>query len=434
MSVTSPTFLIESLDSQGRGVAHADGKAVFVDGALPGERVVASIFSKRPTFDQANLLSVHKPNASRNAPRCAHYGVCGGCAMQHLDAAAQVAAKQRVLEDALLRIAKRRPESMLAAVHGESWGYRHRARFSVRRVVKKGTVLVGFHEKRSNFIADMTACAVVPERISRLLPLLRTLIDSLEIRDRIPQLEMALAADVDAFVIRHLSPLGEADKQRLRLFAETHGIAWFLQPAGPATAWAFYPEHTALSYALPEFGVKLGFGPTEFTQVNTAVNRVLVRRAMMLLDPWPGERIADLFCGLGNFSIPIASKGAAVVGFEGERALVQRATENAAQNGLANHAAFHQADLFRNLDQVAQHGPYDKVLIDPPRDGALEIVKHLVQAPPRRIVYVSCHPATLARDAGVLCDLGGYRFRAAGVVNMFPHTAHVESIALFERA
>lgn len=428
---------IESLDHEGRGIAHQDGKAIFVDGALPGEVCLASSYRRKPNYEQAQATAILKASPFRVAPQCRWFGVCGGCSHQHLDEAAQVAVKQRVLEDCFLHIGQVRPESMLPPLHGPTWGYRTRARLSVRNVPKKGGVLVGFHERRSSYVADMTSCEVLPRRISDLLPRLRELVAGLSIRDRLPQIELAAGEDVDVLVLRILEPLSPDDEGALRAFADAFRVQFWLQPKGPDTAYPFYPlEGPELSYRLPEFNLVMLFRPTEFTQVNHGINRMLVRRAMRLLDPKPGERIADFFCGLGNFSLPIARRGADVVGMEGSPGLVARAVENAARNGLAERAEFQVADLFKMTSaSYAALGSFDKLLIDPPRDGAVELVKSLPEAgAPFRIVYVSCSPATLARDAAILVQQKGYRLVSAGVANMFPHTAHVESIALFERS
>lgn len=358
--------------------------------------------------------------------------------MQHLEVHAQVAAKQRVLEDSLWHIGKVRPEVMLRAIYGLAWGYRHRARISVRLVPKKGGVLVGFHERRSSFIADMRSCEVLPRSVSDLLLPLRGLIAGLSNPTRLPQIELAVGEAVTVLVLRILDPLSTADEDALRGFAAQHGIQFWLQRAGPDTAEPFFPlDAPPLYYSLPEFGVQIRFRPTDFTQVNHQVNRILVRQAMALLDPRPGERIADLFCGMGNFSLPIASCGAEVLGVEGNAELVRRAEGNARENGLAARARFETANLFEAANCVqfgtSEGGGFDKLLIDPPRDGAVELVKALGEGGPKRIVYVSCDPATLARDAEVLVQFKGYRLVAAGVINMFPHTSHVESIALFQK-
>ncbi len=421
---------IDALDAEGRGVARNAGKVVFVEGALAGERVEARLLEAKPKFDRARATAILRASSSRREPRCPHFGTCGGCATQHVDGRTQVAAKQRGLEDNLARIGKVKPEAMLAPIHGEEWGYRHRARMSVRYVKGKGGALVGFRERQSTYVADMKSCAVLPPRISALIPALRALVSALSIRDRVPQVEIAAGDAATVLVFRHLLPLAAADEELLRAFAEAHGVGIWLQPSGPETAAPFHPSaQEDLWYALPEFGLRIFFKPTEFTQVNPAVNRVLVSRALRLLDPRPGERIADLFCGLGNFTLPIAARGAQVIGFEGGATLVERARANAAANGLV--AQFESADLFQ--PNLGHYGRFDKFLLDPPREGAAALVQALPDAWPRRIVYVSCDPATLARDAGVLVNEKGFRFAAAGVVNMFPHTAHVESIALFER-
>jgi 23S rRNA (uracil1939-C5)-methyltransferase len=427
--------IIESLDHEGRGVAHVEGKTIFIEGALPGETVEYSTFKKKPSYEQATATRILKPSFMRVTPRCPNFGLCGGCSMQHMEAGAQVAAKQRVLEDNLWHIGKVRAAEMLPAIYGPPWGYRHRARVSVKYVRKKERVLVGFHEKRSSFIADMETCEVLPPRISALLMPLRALVEQLSIRERLPQVEVALGQDVDVLVLRIMDPLNEQDEALLRAFADRHRIQFFLQSKGPETVQPFYPLNAPeLNYTLPDFGIVMPFRPTEFTQVNPDINRVLVRRAINLLDPRPGERIADLFCGLGNFSLPIARRGADVVGVEGSAALVRRAQANAEVNGLSARARFVEANLFE-VDAVSlkELGHFDKMLIDPPRDGAVEVIKALAENGPQRIVYVSCSPATLARDAEVLVHVKGYALKAAGVVNMFPHTAHVESIALFEK-
>ncbi|MCE5181890.1 MAG: 23S rRNA (uracil(1939)-C(5))-methyltransferase RlmD [Betaproteobacteria bacterium] len=427
--------IIESLDHEGRGVAHVEGKTIFIEGALPGETVEYSTFKKKPSYEQATAIKILKPSFMRVSPGCEYFGLCGGCSMQHLEASAQVAAKQRVLEDNLWHIGKVKAEAMLPAIYGPPWGYRHRARISVKYVRKKERVLIGFHEKRSSFIADMERCKVLPPRISALLMPLRGLVEGLSIRERMPQIEIALGQNVDALVLRILDPLNEPDEVLLRTFADRHRVQFFLQPKGPETVYPFYPlDAPELNYTLPDFGIVMPFQPTEFTQVNPDINRVLVRRAVNLLDPKPGERIADLFCGLGNFSLPIARRGADVVGVEGSAQLVRRAQANAEYNGLSARAQFVVANLFET-DAVGlkQLGHFDKMLIDPPRDGAAAVIAALAEDGPQRIVYVSCSPATLARDAGTLVHDKGYRLKAAGVVNMFPHTAHVESIALFEK-
>lgn len=427
---------IESLDHEGRGVAHVEGKAIFIEGALPGERVSYTSFRRKPTFENARADEILKTSCLRVTPACPHFGVCGGCSMQHLEPLAQAAAKQRILEDAFWHIARLRPETILPPIVGPAWGYRRRARLTVRKVVKKGGVLVGFHEKRSSYVADMTSCAVLPAPISALLPKLRELVGALSIAERLPQIEVAVGDGLPVLVLRILEPLTAADESALRAFADAEGVSLWLQPAGPDSAAPFHPLTEPFPYyRLPDYGVTLRFRPTDFTQVNHDVNRVLVRRALGLLDVHAGESIADMFCGLGNFTLPLARLGARVVGVEGSAALVARARDNAVLNGLESRIDYHVANLFTpTAEQLAAWGRFDKMLIDPPREGAVELVKTLDENAPLRIVYVSCNPATLARDAAVLVHEKGYRLMAAGIANMFPQTSHVESIALFERA
>ncbi|MDR1646727.1 MAG: 23S rRNA (uracil(1939)-C(5))-methyltransferase RlmD [Zoogloeaceae bacterium] len=437
-----PVGFIEALDQEARGIARQEGKAIFIEGALPGETVEYASYRKKPNYEQAHLLRVLQPAAARVAPACPHFGVCGGCAMQHLEISAQVAVKQRVLEDNLLHIGHVRPEQILPPIRGETWGYRRKARLGVRKVPRKGGILIGFHEKRSSYIADMQSCAVLHPKVSALLLPLRELVGALSIAERLPQIEVAVGDACVALSLRILEPLTAEDETRLRAFADQHGIVFYLQPKGPDTVYRFHPAaEPALDYRLPEFDLVMPFGPTDFTQVNHGVNRMMIRRALEWLDPRPGERIADLFCGLGNFTLPIARRGASVVGVEGSAALVERALACARLNGLAGWTRFAVANLFECTPEfLAALGGQEKILIDPPREGALEVIKSLPEADetgafpaPRRIVYVSCNPATLARDAAVLAHQKGYRFTAAGVLNMFPHTAHVESIAVFER-
>ncbi|MBY0575344.1 MAG: 23S rRNA (uracil(1939)-C(5))-methyltransferase RlmD [Gallionellaceae bacterium] len=439
--------IIESIDQEGRGIAHADGKVIFIEGALIGEHVTYSSYRKKTSFEMAQVADILKPSFMRVEPKCPHFGVCGGCSMQHLDQRVQVAVKQRILEENLARIGKVKPETILRPLHGLPWGYRQRARLSVRHVVKKGKTLVGFHEKRSSFVADMSRCEILPPKISGLIPLLAQLIEGLSIRERLPQVEVACGNDVDVLLLRIMEPLTVSDEAALRAFADTHDIQFWLQTKGPETVVPFHPLNApALTYTLPEFGVEMPFAPTEFTQVNHVLNRVMVHHALRLLDPQPGERVADFFCGLGNFTLPIARSGAQVLGIEGSAALVKRAMQNAAHNGLDKYSLslrgrggvgveFKAMNLFE-IDEaaLAQLGSFDKWLIDPPRDGAMELVKAIApETAPGRIVYVSCNPATLARDTEVLVQVKGYTLKAAGVMNMFPQTSHVESIAVFDK-
>lgn len=445
MSHNDPWLSVESLDLEGQGVAHRDdGKVVFIEGALPGEVVQVNVGRRKNQWEQGQVTAIQRESSQRVTPGCPHFGLhreaCGGCKMQHLHPAAQVAVKQRVLEDNLWHLAKVRPEQVLRPIEGPAWGYRYRARLSVRHVVRKGVVLVGFHERKSRYVADMAVCPVLPPAISALLPAMRALVAGLQERDRLPQIELAAGDDVVALVLRHLAPLPDGDIAQLRAFGVAHGVQWWLQPKGPDTVHLLDEGGPALAYALPEFGVRMPFKPTDFTQVNPHINRVLVRRALSLLAPQRGERVIDWFCGLGNFTLPIARSGAEVLGIEGSRTLVERAAVNAALNGLA--PGYEVRNLFElTAPDLAALGAVDRWLVDPPREGAFALAKataELVQGgsdwvPPRRIVYVSCNPATLARDAGLLVHQAGYRCTMAGVVNMFPHTAHVESMAVFER-
>ncbi len=465
---------VESLDIEAQGIAHrADGKVVFIEGALPFEQVTANVYRKKSNFEKAVLTAIHQESPQRVRPACPHFGLhtgaCGGCKMQHLHIGAQVAVKQRVLEDNLRHIGGVVVGNMLRPIEGPAWGYRHRARLSVRYVRKKGAVLVGFHERKSSYVADIRECHVLPRHVSDMLLPLRELIGGMDAKESIAQIELACGDDVTAMVLRHLAPLTEGDLARLRAFAVVNpGLQWWLQPGGLDTVRLLdAPAFQDLSYSLPEFDIVLPFEPTDFTQVNPHINQVLVARALRLLDVRPDERVIDWFCGLGNFTLPLASRARAVLGVEGSGALVARARENYERNSAATpvrHALaatnFVACNLFEMTPALlVKYGAADKWLVDPPREGAFELFKSLAAlhrqleagvpcddgeqqqqslalggwTPPQRIVYVSCNPATLARDAGVLVADGGYRCAAAGVVNMFPHTAHVESMAVFER-
>ncbi len=430
--------IIESLDREGRGVAHVEGKAIFIDGALPAEVVSYSSYRKKPSYEFAQIVELKNASSSRVDAQCPWYGRCGGCALQHYDLRAQIAAKQRILEDALWHIGRVRAGRMLSPVSGPAWGYRHRARLSVRLVPKKGGVLVGFHERKSSYVAEMTSCEVLPPRISDAIAKLRELVSQLSIRDGLPQVEVAVGERVSVMVLRILAAPSAQDEVLLKRFAEEGDFQIWLQTKGPDTARPFWPlDAPALDYVLPEFDVRIGFLPTDFTQVNHAVNRILVRLALGLLNPRASDRIGDFFCGLGNFTLPLGRSGASVSGWEGSDGLVARARLNAQGNGLADHCRFEAVNLFEAeaCERVLRTaGKLDKVLIDPPREGAIELVKALtVNNEAERIVYVSCDPATLARDAAILVKDHKYVLDAAGVINMFPHTAHVESIAVFER-
>jgi len=442
--------VVESLDQDGRGVGHRDGKAVFVEGALPGELATYERLRNKPSYETGRVLTIARESPLRTVPRCPHFGLgpgsCGGCSMQHVDARAQVAIKQRVLEDSLWHIGRVRAERMLRPLAGPSWGYRYRARLTVRHVAKKGGVLVGFHERASSYVADMRSCEVLPEAVSALLLPLRALVGSLSLRERLPQIELAVADGVAAddelqivLVLRVLQPPTDADLAQMRAFAQQHRVELWLQPGGPQTVVPLDDAQPAsLTLRLPEFGVELPFLPTDFTQVNHQMNQALVSRTLRLLAPQPDERVVDFFCGLGNFTLPLATRAAQVTGYEGSDALVSRARAAADANGLAARTSFDVRNLFEwsefDWQQAVAAGPIHKVLIDPPREGALAIARVLAGTcdRPARVVYVSCNPATLARDCAVLVHEGGWQLRAAGVVNMFPHTSHVESIAVLE--
>ena len=435
---------IESLDQEGRGVAHVDGKTIFIDGALPNEHVTYQSQRIKPSYEVANVVSVLQHSNQRVEPKCPHFGLCGGCKLQHMDAGAQVAAKQQMLEADLWHIGKVKPENMLPPLYGPTWGYRHKARLSVKYVDKKQRVLVGFNEKGTRYVADMNSCEVLVPEVSALIAPLQDMIIQLSIRDKLPQIELAVGEAVDdkpviVLILRIMDVLTENDEILLKAFADAHQVQVWTQTKGPDTIKPFWPLNgTQLQYSLPEFDLTYPFKPNEFTQVNPQINQVMIRRAMQLLQPKAGEKIADFFCGIGNFTLPIARSGASVLGLEGLANLVDRANESATLNRIT-HATFGVADLFKMTEESLaelniKNGKFDKWLIDPPRDGAFELIKAITPASaPKLIVYVSCNPATLARDAGILVAEKGYRLSAAGVINMFPHTAHVESIALFER-
>ncbi|WP_341893163.1 23S rRNA (uracil(1939)-C(5))-methyltransferase RlmD [Variovorax sp. YR752] len=456
---------VESLDLDAQGVSHkSDGMVVFIEGALPFEEVQFNVHRRKNNWEQGTVTQIRRESSQRVRPGCPHFGLhtgaCGGCKMQHLDAAAQVAVKQRALEDNLWHLGKVKPENVLRPLEGPAWHYRYRARLSVRHVVKKGTVLIGFHERKSRYLADMQVCPVLPKQVSAMLMPLRALIGSMDARETCPQIELACGDAPDstalgtiALVLRHLEPLSDADIGRLKAFAaKNEGVQWWLQAKGPDTVKLLEEGGMPLAYRLPAFGVTMPFKPTDFTQVNPHINRALVGKALRLLDVKPEERVIDWFCGLGNFTLPLASQAREVLGIEGSDTLVARATENFKRNQPATperRALSATQFVTRNLfemtpEMLVADGSADKWLVDPPREGAFALAKAMADlhlqpelrtggwTPPKRIVYVSCNPSTLARDAGLLVHQAGYRCTFAGVVNMFPHTAHVESIAVFE--
>ncbi len=423
---------VESLAHDGRGVAHRIGKAVFIDGALPGEEVGFEYLATHRKYDEGRVTDVHRPSPERVEPRCPHFGVCGGCSLQHMAAAAQIRSKQQVLLDNLQHIGKVEPVVLLDPLTGPLWGYRTKARLGVRHVVKKGRVLVGFREKRSSLLADLETCEVLHPSVGRRIGELAQLIDQLDARARIPQIEVAVAESATVLVFRNLDPLETADLDRLTQFAASTGIHIYLQPAGPDSLQLLWPDESALTYHLPGQAIEIEFNPTDFTQINPAINGQIVGRVLELLELADTHRVLDLFCGLGNFTLPVARHAGEVTGIEGDAGLVSRARENAQRNGLHN-VSFYTADLAERMTEAPWAGvAYERVLLDPPRSGAAAVMDLVGNIRPARIVYVSCHPTSLARDADRLVNVFGYRLQAAGVMDMFPHTAHVESIALFE--
>ncbi len=424
---------IESLSHDGRGVGRIDGKTVFVDGALPGERVRCQLVDKHKTYDEGVVETVLEASPQRVVPRCPHAGVCGGCSLQHMAPEAQIDAKQQVLLGNLAHIGKVTPQEILPPLRGPHWGYRTKARLGAKFVRKLQRALVGFREKHKPYLAELTRCEVLHPIIGERITELAELIGDLDARERIPQIEIAVGDDATALVFRNLDPLSERDTSLLFGYGDRTGLHIYLQPAGPDSVHLLWPEGSELTYALPAYDVRLAFEPTHFTQVNRAINGAMIDLALELLDVQPTDRVLDLFCGLGNFTLPLARRCAHVVGVEGEPGLVRRARANAERNGIVN-AEFHVADLAQDVSIYPWlKQPFDKLLLDPPRSGAMEVIPTIVKLGFKRIVYVSCNPSSLARDAGLLVNEHGYRLVKAGVMDMFPHTAHVESIAVFEK-
>jgi len=424
---------ITDLSHDGRGVTHINGKAVFVSRALAGERVRLKFTGKHRHYDEASVEEVLSASPDRVEARCAHFGVCGGCALQHLDPAAQIAAKQRVLLENFERIGKVQPAQVLPALTDQPWGYRRKARLSVKYVEKKGRVLVGFRESNGRYVADIARCEVLHPAVGERIALIAQLLEGMDGKREIPQIEVAAGDDLVALIFRHLQPLSPRDSEALVQFGKTHGLGIYLQPGGIDSVAPLWPENARLSFRLPAYDVELEFRPLDFIQVNAGMNRRMIEHALALLAPQPTDRVLDLFCGLGNFTLPLARRAAQVTGVEGDAGLVRRAQQNAQRNNVDN-AVFFSADLA--ADQRATPWAkvdYELLLLDPPRSGAAEILEYLPKRSARRLVYVSCHPASLARDAGILVNQHGFKLRSAGVMDMFPHTAHVESIALFER-
>ena len=427
------TVSIESMTNDSRGVAHHEGKAVFVEGGLPGEVVRCQTTRRTSKYDTANVLEVLEASDDRVQPRCSAAGVCGGCSLQHMSESSQIHAKQQVLLENLQQIGKVQPETILPPLQGPHWNYRRKARLGVKLVPKKGGVLVGFREKQSGYLAVMDSCDVLDERFSNLILPLRELVAGLSIAKRIPQIEIAAGDNSAVLVFRNLEPILEADQELLKVFANQHQLSILLQPGGPDSIQALYPEkHELLQYRLDEWDIAIRFRPTDFTQVNASINQLMVSQALKLLGAEKGDEVLDLFCGIGNFTLPLARVCKHVTGIEGDSVLVNMARDNASYNGLSN-AEFVTANLYDTpLDGSWLHRKWDRILLDPPRSGAMEVIERLPELKPKRIVYVSCNPATLARDTDLLVNKYSYRLKAAGVMDMFPHTKHVESIAVFE--
>lgn len=424
---------IGDLAHDGRGVARVEGKTVFVADALPGERVKAHIVRRHRDFDEAQADEILVASPDRVTPRCQHFGVCGGCVLQHLAPSAQIAAKQNVLAQNFARIGHVESARWLAPLTSDVWGYRRRARLGVKHVPKKGKTLVGFRERDPRFVADLVHCDVLDPALGGKLDVLGALLNDMDGAASIPQIEFSAGDDTRALVFRHLQPLSDADHGKLAAFGREHGFAILLQPGGIDSVHALWPDSVALSYALPEYDLRLAFAPVGFVQVNASINQKMIDHALDLLAPGPGDRVLDLFCGLGNFSLPLARRAGHVCGIEGDTGLVESARANAAANGIGN-AEFHVGDLAGEVRGSAwARADWNLLLLDPPRSGAGELLKQLPGKSVQRVVYVSCHPASLARDAGALVRDHGFRLSAAGVMDMFPHTGHVESIALFER-
>jgi len=421
------------MSHDGRGVTHIEGKAVFVDGALPGEEISFFYTGRSRKYDEGKICEIFQASAERVEPHCAHFDICGGCSLQHQAADRQIHSKQQTLLDNLERIGKVSPRRVLEPLTGPVWGYRNKARLGVKFVRKKGRVLVGFREKRAPYLADIRRCEVLHPSVGERIEALAELIQGMQARERIAQIEVAVGEDVTALVFRNLDPLSEEDSITLCDYGRSSGLHIYLQPKGPDSVELLWPEKSQLHYSLPEYGVDVRFLPLDFTQVNPVINHSMIQQALSLLQPEAGHHVLDLFCGLGNFTLPIAQQVDHVTGVEGEAGLVQRARDNASRNEVHN-AEFHAVDLSEDpAGQGWMSQGYDRILLDPPRSGAEEMVKHIGKLGAERIVYVSCHPGSLARDAGVLVNTLGYSLEAAGVMDMFPHTTHVESMALFVR-
>lgn len=425
--------VIESMTLEGKGVAHLDGKTVFISGGIPGEKVIFNYTQRKSKFDEGQVTEVLEASDERVEPKCPHYEVCGACSWQHINSAAQINYKQQAMLDNIQRVGKVEPEAVFEPLTAEPWSYRRKARLGVRYVRKKERVLVGFRERDGRFLADMQRCEILHPTLGEHLVEFQELIFGLDARATIPQIETAVGDNGTALIFRHMEPLSESDQEALRQFGEAKNYQIYLQPKGPDTVHCIWPENPVLYYEHPEFETRVNFGPQDFFQVNQSLNEKMVVRAVELLDPQPEDKVLDLFCGLGNFTLPIARKAGQVTGVEGDNVMVRRARETALANGIENTDYF-ACDLMGEMQgEPWLKQTFDKILLDPPRAGAKEVIEHFGKLGAKRIVYVSCHPGTLARDAEILVHTHGYRLVGAGVMDMFPHTAHVESIAVFEK-
>ncbi len=428
------SIIIEDLAHDGRGIGRVEGKTVFVDRALPGETVIAKVTQKKRKFDEATTLTVTHSSDLRVSAKCEHFDICGGCSLQHLNHQAQITFKQKLLETHFIHFGGVSPKHWLEPLQLEPWGYRRKARLGVKYVQKKGGVLVGFRERHSRFIADIENCHVLHKDIANLLIPLRKVIKLLNASARLPQIEVAMGEKEIALVFRHLDAISNHDIDKLVAFGEEFHLEIYLQPKGPDTVHKIWPlnDQQRLYYSLPDFNLKLAFHPMDFTQVNLEMNQKMTKLAIDLLNPQPDEKVLDLFCGLGNFSLPLATRAKSVVAIEAVETMVERGYENAKTNHIDN-VEFYSTDLMVEFsDKLWAREGFDKILIDPPRTGAQEVCEYISVFNASAIVYVSCNPATLARDAGILIGKG-YKLKKAGVMDMFPHTGHVESIALFEK-
>lgn len=435
ITIPSEPAEVHSLSHEGRGIASVEGKTTFIEGALPQETVKYRVFKKRRHYDEAAALEIIKASPERTLPKCQHFGVCGGCSMQHLDVSAQITWKQKILLDQLVHLGQVKPESILPALSASAWEYRHKARLGARFMTEQNKTFVGFRKKFRGQVTDLALCPVLHPSIGQRLPDLSTLLSELDVKEELPQIEVAVGDEQAALIFRHLVPLSSHDLEKFRDFGRQHGLHIYLQPTPPKPLTRLWPEGNPerLQYRLPDFQVELLFHPSDFTQIHLEMNRLMVKQAVHLLDPQPDEAVLDLFCGIGNFSLPLARYAKKVTGIEGSDIMIERGYENAVHNKIAN-LEFYAANLFEPpLNAPWFHQTYEKILLDPPRTGAKEIIMHFPKFSPKRIVYVSCNPASLARDANFLVHELGYHLKQVGMMNMFPHTSHIEAMAVFDK-